>query len=230
MKPRTVSHVVSFLEALASERGASVNTIEAYRRDLADYDAYLKAKGVGRAEGGRNACARVSRRARRAEAERRIAGAPSVGDPPVSQVPLRRRLAARRPDADGRRPAPIAPAAEALEHGRGRAPDRDGARGPRGRRAPVARAAGRGAHRLSHRAHLWVGLARVGSLEPQEVDRNGQGSAHRGARQGRQGAPRAALGSRSRRNPRVPRPARSSLARARRRAPGCFPPRARAAI
>ena len=46
MKARTVSHIVSFLEALAAERGASVNTIDAYRRDLADYEAYLKAKGI----------------------------------------------------------------------------------------------------------------------------------------------------------------------------------------
>src|ERR1700729_2988788 len=46
MKARAVSHVVSFLEALAAERGASVNTIDAYRRDLADYEAYLKAKGI----------------------------------------------------------------------------------------------------------------------------------------------------------------------------------------
>ena len=46
MKARTVSHIVSFLEALASERGASVNTIDAYRRDLADYEAYLKAQGI----------------------------------------------------------------------------------------------------------------------------------------------------------------------------------------
>src|SRR6516162_5052281 len=44
MKPR--SHVVSFLEAIASERGASANTIDAYRRDLADYEAYLNAKGA----------------------------------------------------------------------------------------------------------------------------------------------------------------------------------------
>ena len=46
MKARTVSHVVSFLEALAAERGASINTIDAYRRDLADYEGYLKAKGM----------------------------------------------------------------------------------------------------------------------------------------------------------------------------------------
>jgi len=46
LKPRAVSHVVTFLEALASERGASANTIDAYRRDLTDYQAYLKTKGV----------------------------------------------------------------------------------------------------------------------------------------------------------------------------------------
>ncbi len=38
--------VVAFLEALAAERGASVNTIEAYRRDLADYLAHLRGNGV----------------------------------------------------------------------------------------------------------------------------------------------------------------------------------------
>ena len=46
MKARTASNVVGFLEALAAERGASVNTLDAYRRDLADYVAYLKAKGA----------------------------------------------------------------------------------------------------------------------------------------------------------------------------------------
>jgi integrase/recombinase XerD len=45
-KTQTVSHIVSFLEALASERGASGNTIDAYRRDLADYEAYLKTKAI----------------------------------------------------------------------------------------------------------------------------------------------------------------------------------------
>jgi integrase/recombinase XerD len=46
MKTRGASHVAAFLEALASERGASLNTIDAYRRDLADYEAYLAAKGM----------------------------------------------------------------------------------------------------------------------------------------------------------------------------------------
>jgi integrase/recombinase XerD len=44
MAKRVVNLVASFLEALASERGASANTIEAYRRDLADYEAYLQDK------------------------------------------------------------------------------------------------------------------------------------------------------------------------------------------
>ncbi|MBV8442126.1 MAG: tyrosine recombinase [Hyphomicrobiales bacterium] len=38
--------VVGFLEALASERGASANTIEAYRRDLSDYEARLREQGT----------------------------------------------------------------------------------------------------------------------------------------------------------------------------------------
>jgi integrase/recombinase XerD len=38
--------VVGFLEALAAERGASVNTIEAYRRDLGDYATYLREIGA----------------------------------------------------------------------------------------------------------------------------------------------------------------------------------------
>ena len=46
MKTRAASHVLNFLEALASERGASVNTLDAYRRDLTDYEAYLKARGA----------------------------------------------------------------------------------------------------------------------------------------------------------------------------------------
>ena len=46
MTTGAVSHIVGFLEAFAAERGASVNTIDAYRRDLADYESYLKAKGA----------------------------------------------------------------------------------------------------------------------------------------------------------------------------------------
>src|SRR5271165_3297131 len=37
--------VQGFLDALAADRGASLNTIEAYRRDLSDYVSYLREKG-----------------------------------------------------------------------------------------------------------------------------------------------------------------------------------------
>ena len=52
MKARAASLVAGFLEALASERGASANTIEAYRRDLADYEAYLRAQGTDTIKAG----------------------------------------------------------------------------------------------------------------------------------------------------------------------------------
>jgi integrase/recombinase XerD len=52
MKKRAASLVIGFLEALASERGASVHTIEAYRRDLCGYEAYLAAKGLDALKAG----------------------------------------------------------------------------------------------------------------------------------------------------------------------------------
>jgi integrase/recombinase XerD len=48
------SHLVgAFLEMMSAERGAAKNTIEAYRRDLADYCAFLARKGVDVAAAGR---------------------------------------------------------------------------------------------------------------------------------------------------------------------------------
>ncbi len=38
--------VGAFLEAMAAERGAAANTLAAYRRDLADFDGYLAARGT----------------------------------------------------------------------------------------------------------------------------------------------------------------------------------------
>jgi integrase/recombinase XerD len=42
--------VALFLDMLAAERAAARNTLEAYRRDLEDYAAWLAAKGIGPAE------------------------------------------------------------------------------------------------------------------------------------------------------------------------------------
>ncbi len=39
-------HLETFLEMMAAERGASVNTVLAYRRDLADFAAFLAARGT----------------------------------------------------------------------------------------------------------------------------------------------------------------------------------------
>ena len=39
-------HLDAFLEMMAAERGAAANTIAAYRRDLADLDRFLAARGV----------------------------------------------------------------------------------------------------------------------------------------------------------------------------------------
>src|ERR1700738_1655897 len=41
---RDESLIELFLDMLAAERGASVNTLDAYRRDLADFSAELTAK------------------------------------------------------------------------------------------------------------------------------------------------------------------------------------------
>ena len=37
----------SFLDMIAAERGASRNTLDAYRADLADYNAFLVGRGAG---------------------------------------------------------------------------------------------------------------------------------------------------------------------------------------
>lgn len=39
-------HVVSFLEMMAAEKGAAANTLDAYRRDLADFTGFLGRTGV----------------------------------------------------------------------------------------------------------------------------------------------------------------------------------------
>jgi integrase/recombinase XerD len=52
MKAAAGRLIVGFLEALASEHGASANTIEAYRRDLLDYEGYLVEQGTDALKAG----------------------------------------------------------------------------------------------------------------------------------------------------------------------------------
>ena len=89
MKARAASLVAGFLEALASERGASANTIEAYRRDLADYEAYLRAQGTDALKAGPShvrgfLAARGAQSLSAASLARRL-----QRDPSISQVSLR---------------------------------------------------------------------------------------------------------------------------------------------
>ncbi len=46
MRPRPSRQVESFLEMMAAERGAARNTLDSYRRDLADLAAFLAARGA----------------------------------------------------------------------------------------------------------------------------------------------------------------------------------------
>ena len=49
---RGLAAIELFLDMIATERGASRNTIEAYRRDLDDYAGFLAAKGSSIASAG----------------------------------------------------------------------------------------------------------------------------------------------------------------------------------
>ncbi len=46
-------HIAAFLEMMAAEKGAAANTLDAYRRDLADYLAFLARAGLGLTEAGK---------------------------------------------------------------------------------------------------------------------------------------------------------------------------------
>jgi integrase/recombinase XerD len=48
-------HVEAFLEMMSAERGAAVNTLDSYRRDLDDYSGFLATAGVGMTEAGADA-------------------------------------------------------------------------------------------------------------------------------------------------------------------------------
>lgn len=46
-------HVAAFLEMMTAEKGAAANTLDAYRRDLDDYAAFLRQGGIAIAEAGK---------------------------------------------------------------------------------------------------------------------------------------------------------------------------------
>jgi site-specific recombinase XerD len=95
MSPPARGSVALFLDMLAAERGASANTLEAYGRDLADYEDFLASIRARVADNGtgeiRAYLADLTRRGHR-HGER---GAPSLGDPATAPLPLSRRLSRR---------------------------------------------------------------------------------------------------------------------------------------
>jgi integrase/recombinase XerD len=52
VEARSFRHVEAFLEMMSAERGASVNTLAAYRRDLEDYAGFLTGRGLDVASAG----------------------------------------------------------------------------------------------------------------------------------------------------------------------------------
>ena len=130
-------HLEAFLEMLAAERGAAANTLQAYRRDLEDFLAFLerRAKTLAGRHAGRDR--RLHARAVRDGAGAGFARAPAVRHPPAVQVPGRRRGDRGGPGAGSCRSQAGPSAAQDALGRRGRPPDRGGApphaRPPRGR-------------------------------------------------------------------------------------------------
>src|SRR6185369_2160316 len=83
-----------FLDMLAAERGASANTLDAYRRDLADFSADLNRTGGSIATADSDAL--PSRTARQARACGGDGGAAALRDPPTLPLPLQRGSSRRR--------------------------------------------------------------------------------------------------------------------------------------
>ena len=121
----------AFLEMMAVERGASRHTLDAYRRDLADYEGFLARARRERARRRRRPGARLARRAVAAPAGERDDGAAPLGGAPAPPLPLPRGRARRRSDPGVEGPRLRRPLPKLLERARDRGADRRRARGAR---------------------------------------------------------------------------------------------------
>ena len=182
MKGRSGGLVADFLDALAAERGASANTIEAYRRDLRDYEAYLGGQRTG------------ARQASASHVRTYLAACSAEG---LKAASLARRLSAIRQFhkhlyAEGLRrddptlaiegPRRARPLPKIADGCGSRQTDRHRARRAGRTRPTASRASGRSPHRLSDRAHLRLRSARFGGFEPAEIGRAREGAVSDGPR------------------------------------------------
>ena len=96
-RPTDETLIELFLDMLAAERGASANTLDAYRRDL---DRFFRRPRRPRTGASRppaaTTCARISARLEQARPRRGLGGAAAVGDPPALSLPLQRGPSRRR--------------------------------------------------------------------------------------------------------------------------------------
>ena len=88
----------------AAERGAGKNTLDAYRNDLADLTAHLRAAGSNISERRHRRLARISQQPRRARLQGLVAGAAAVGGAPALSFSLRGRKTRRRSGRGAGRP------------------------------------------------------------------------------------------------------------------------------
>jgi len=104
-------HLEAFLEMLSAERGASVHTLDAYRRDLLDYAGFLRKRGRSLANGSaadiRAYLGALSAAGLKASTQARRWCAPSrraVGRGARSRAPARSWGRSRRARSTSRRP------------------------------------------------------------------------------------------------------------------------------
>ncbi len=222
--------IEAFLEMMAAERGAAANTLEAYRRDLGDYDSALAAAGKSLRNGRNRRHPRLSLRPQGP----RLCGdderAAAFGHPPIASLSRRRRPSQGRSCGDLGRAATGSEIAENPLGRRGRAPARHRQREARCRRQRAQRKPLCGAQPLPHRASLRDRPARFGARGAAEGRRAPPRTFDPHSRQGRTRAARAALRSGTRGRSRSIATSSKKPIRARRQVPGCFRPTAKAAI
>ena len=181
-----------FLDMLAAEQGAGANTLEAYRRDLADFSEFLGLERQAFCRCRNAGPAGLPRRSRRTRLQVVERGATAVGDAASVSFPAQRADSRRR---SGRHPvgAEARPwAAEGVDDRRRRSPADARQSLDRGIGSLGPPAASRAAALLPARSALRHGLKGIGTSGAAALGGTARRPHDRGARQGQQGTAGAA--------------------------------------